>query len=59
MRAVRPLLSARLMRMRTLGVPGAEAGEAGQGEGGQAGPQLTLLRHHPQQRLDPGLTSDQ
>ena len=57
MRCVRRLLSARLSRMRTLWVP--EAGEAGQGEGGQAGPQLTLLRHHPQQRLDPGLDSDQ
>ena len=51
---MRALLRARLVHMRALWVP-VKAGEAGQGQGGQARPQLTLLRHHPQQRLDPGL----
>ena len=55
---MRALLRARLVHMRALWVP-VEAGEAGQGQGGQAGSQLTLLRHHPQQRLDPGLACQQ
>ena len=44
-----------LQALSTLRLPG-QAAEAGQGQGGQAWPQLTLLRHHPQQTLDPGLT---
>ena len=47
-----------LHAMSTLGVPG-QAAEAGQGQGGQTWPQLTLFSHHPQQRLYPGLTWDQ
>ena len=43
-----------LQTLATLGLS-SQAAEAGQGKGGQAGPQLTLLRHHPQQTLDPGL----
>ena len=52
-----PVLMTRhlLQTLATLGHPG-QAAEAGQGQGGQAGSQLTLLRHHPQQTLDPGLT---
>ena len=51
-----PVLMTRhlLQTLATLSLS-SQAAEAGQGQGGQAGPQLTLLRHHPQQTLDPGL----
>ena len=51
-----PVLMTRhlLQTLATLSLS-SQAAEAGQGKGGQAGPQLTLLRHHPQQTLDPGL----
>ena len=34
------------------------AGEAGEGQGGEAGTQLALLRHDPQQRLDASLQTE-